>query len=138
MLWREGLAGGYYNNIIIIYFIIIVGRWRARGGQVYFRWATCKKVGPIFLFSKNLIIFFEELLVCVCGYEVVYIMCGCSLNYTFTIQSWKCSFKNFFLSFLLNRFSKIKEIFFFKFSYFFIIFEKCLATTSAVSCSATA
>ena len=128
MLWREGLAGGYYNNIIIIYFIIIVGRWRARGGQVYFRWATCKKVGPIFLFSKNLIIifFFEELLVCVCGYKVVYMCVGVRST---TLLQFKVenALKNFFLSFLLDRFSKIKEIFFFKFSYFFIIFEKCLA-----------
>ena len=71
--WRVGII------IIILLFIllfIIVGRWRARGGQVYFRWATCKKVGPIFLFSKNLIIiFFLKNCLCVFAAIRLYILC---------------------------------------------------------------
>lgn len=94
-----------------------MGRRAQRGGA-----GNLQKSWANFSFFKKsyYFFFFEELLVCVCGYKVVYIMCGCSLNYTFTIQSWKCSFKNFFLSFLLNRFSKIKEIFFFQ---IFILFH---------------
>jgi hypothetical protein len=91
------------------------------GGQL------AKKLGQFFFFQKILLLFFfEELLVCVCGYKVVYMCVGVRST---TLLQFKVenALKNFFLSFLLDRFSKIKEIFFFKFSYFFIIFEKCLA-----------
>jgi len=120
VLWREGLAGGYYNNIIIIYFIIIVGRWRARGGQVYFRWATCKKVGPIFLFSKNLIIifFFEELLVCVCGYKVVYMCVGVRSTTLLQFKVENALLRISFFRFYWIGFQKLKKSFFSNFHTF--------------------
>ena len=120
MLWREGLAGGYYNNIVIIYFIIIVGRWRARGGQVYFRWATCKKVGPIFLFSKNLIIifFFEELLVCVCGYKVVYMCVGVRSTTLLQFKVENALLRISFFRFYWIGFQKLKKSFFSNFHTF--------------------